>query len=50
MELRQRRFIIWRIVYLLIVLAGAIVLYLLIPRDVLDAIRSTYFSKNPGGL
>jgi hypothetical protein len=50
MELRQRRFIIWRVVYLLIVLAGVIALYWLIPREVLDAIRTTYFSKNPGGL
>jgi hypothetical protein len=50
MELRQRRFIIWRIIYLLVILAGVGVLYFLIPHDVLDAIRSTYFSKNPGGL
>ena len=50
MERRLRRYLIWRAVYLLIVAAGVIVLYLLIPRDVLDALRFTYFSKNPGGL
>jgi hypothetical protein len=50
MELRQRRFIIWRLIYLLVVLAGVVVLYFLIPKDVLDTIRNTYFSKNPGGL
>jgi hypothetical protein len=50
MELRRRRFIIWRLIYLLIVLAGLVALYLLIPQDVLDAIRGTYFSKDPGGL
>lgn len=48
--MRRRKYVIWRLVYLLVVLAGAIVLYLLIPREVLDVIRATYFSKDPGGL
>jgi hypothetical protein len=45
-----RRYLIGRLIYLLLVLIGALVLYWLIPRDVIDAIRSTYFSKNPGEL
>lgn len=43
-----RRHILWRLIYLLIVLIGVVVLYYLVPREVIDALRNTYFSRNPG--
>jgi len=48
MPMPLRRYLLWRLVYLLLIAAGVIVLYWLIPRDVWEAIRTTYFSKNPG--
>jgi len=36
-----------RIIYLLVVVIGAIVLWLLVPGDVKNAIRETYFSGSP---
>ena len=48
MTRKARRFPAWRLVYLLVVLLLAVLLYWLIPKDVIDAVRATYFSKNPG--
>ncbi len=45
-----RRYLVLRLIYLLVVLTGALVLYWLIPREVWEAIRTTYFSRNPGEL
>jgi hypothetical protein len=42
----KRRSIIARLVYLLVIAAGMIVLYLLIPEEVWQTIRETYFARN----
>jgi hypothetical protein len=41
-----RKYVIARLAYLLVVLVGALVLYLLIPREVWQTIRDTYFSTH----
>lgn len=43
-----RRYLVLRLIYLLVVVAGALVLYWLIPREVWQTVRATYFSRNPG--
>lgn len=48
MPMPLRRYLLWRLIYLLLIAAGVVVLYWLIPRDVWGVIRATYFSKNPG--
>jgi len=35
-----------RLVYVLVLLLGLLVLYLLIPHDVWETIRTTYFARN----
>lgn len=39
-----------QLIYLLIVILGAFALYWFMPQDVIDAIKNTYFSDNPGGM
>ena len=41
-----RKYIIGRLVYVLVLLLGLLVLYLLIPHDVWETIRTTYFARN----
>jgi len=42
----RRRFIISRIIYLLLVIAGAVVVWKLVPQEVKDAVRNTYLNPD----
>ncbi len=50
MRLALRKFLLVRLIYLLVLIAGAVVLYWLIPREVWDTIRDTYLSRTTGEL
>lgn len=50
MQRARKTRLIFYLVYLLILAAGAFALYKLVPRDVIDLLRETYLSDNPGGL
>lgn len=47
---RPKTWVILGVVYLLVLAAGVLLLYLLVPSDVWKMIRQTYFSGDPGGL
>ncbi len=50
MAMSLRKYLIVRLIYLLVVAIGAIVLYCVVPRDVWGIIRATYFSGDPNDL
>jgi hypothetical protein len=45
-----RKYLLLRLIYLVVIAIGAIVLYSLVPREVWGVIRATYFSGDPNDL
>ncbi len=50
MAMSLRKYLLVRLIYLVIIAIGAIVLYCLVPRDVWGVIRATYLSGDPNSL
>jgi hypothetical protein len=45
-----RKYLLLRLIYLVVIAIGAIVLYCLVPHEVWAVIRATYFSGDPNSL